>query len=58
MLMELLVITWRTGVMVEKMINKAYGAYAYAMIDLNGRLDDDQVAKIDRIPEVIRVRVV
>ena len=43
---------------IENMINKAYGAYAYAMIDLNGRLDDQQIADIDRIPEVIRVRVV
>ena len=34
----------------------AYGAYAHAMIDLNGRLDADQVAKIDRIPEVICAR--
>ena len=58
MLNQFLEITCSTGLNVENMINKAYGAYAYAMIDLNGRLDDDQVAKIDRIPEVIRVRVV
>ena len=58
MLNQFLEITCSTGLNVENMINKAYGAYAYAMIDLNGRLDDDQVEKIDRIPEVIRVRVV
>lgn len=58
MLNQFLEITCSTGLNVENMINKAYGAYAYAMIDLNGRLDADQVAKIDRIPEVIRVRVV
>ena len=58
MLNQFLEIACSTGLNVENMINKAYGAYAYAMIDLNGRLDDDQVAKIDRIPEVIRVRVV
>ena len=58
MLNQFLEIACSTGLNVENMINKAYGAYAYAMIDLNGRLDDEQVAKIDRIPEVIRVRVV
>ncbi|MFR3351400.1 MAG: NAD(P)-dependent oxidoreductase [Oscillospiraceae bacterium] len=58
MLNQFLEIACSTGLNVENMINKAYGAYAYAMIDLNGRLDADQVAKIDCIPEVIRVRVV
>ena len=58
MLNQFLEITCSTGLNVENMINKAYGAYAYAMIDLNSRLDANQVAKIDRIPEVIRVRVV
>ena len=58
MLNQFLEIACSTGLNVENMINKAYGAYAYAMMDLNGCLDDDQIARIDRIPEVIRVRVV
>ena len=40
------------------MINKAYGAYAYALIDLNGHLSDEQIMLLRAIPEVIRVRVV
>ena len=58
MLNQFLEIACSTGLNVENMINKAYGAYAYAMMDLYGCLDDDQIARIDRIPEVIRVRVV
>ena len=58
MLNQILELACSTGLNVENMINKAYGAYAYAMMDLNGCLDDDQIARIDRIPEVIRVRVV
>ena len=40
------------------MINKAYGEYAYAMIDMNGELTPEQIAAIRAIPAVIRVRVV
>ena len=47
-----------TGLNVDNMINKAYGAYAYAMIDLSGELTDEQIAQLCEIPEVIRVRVV
>ena len=47
-----------TGLNVDNMINKAYGAYAYALIDLNGNLTDDQIMRLRAIPEVIRVRVV
>ena len=51
MLNQFLEIACSTGLNVENMINKAYGVYAYAMMDLNGCLDDDQIARIDRIPE-------
>ena len=47
-----------TGLNVDNMINKAYGAYAYALIDLNGHLSDEQIMLLRAIPEVIRVRVV
>ena len=58
MLNQFLEIACSTGLNVENMINKAYGAYAYALIDLNGYLDDAQVEALRAIPEVIRVRVV
>ena len=58
MLNQFLEIACATGLNVENMINKAYGKYAYAMIDLNGELTDEQVTALRRVPEVIRVRVV
>lgn len=58
MLNQFLEIACSTGLNVENMINKAYGAYAYALIDLNGNLNEAQVDAIRAIPEVIRVRVV
>ena len=58
MLHRFLDIACATGLNVDNMINKAYGAYAYALIDLSGCLDPDQVMRLKAIPEVIRVRVV
>ena len=58
MLNSILTIACATGLNVDNMINKAYGAYAYAMIDLSGELTDEQIAQLCEIPEVIRVRVV
>ena len=58
MLNQFLQIACSTGLNVENMINKAYKDYAYAMIDLNGELDEAQVEALKSIPDVIRVRVV
>lgn len=58
MLNQFLEIACSTGLNVENMINKAYGAYAYALIDLNGELDANQIERLRAIPDVIRVRVV
>ena len=58
MLNQFLQIACSTGLNVENMINKAYKDYAYAMIDLNGELDEEQVEALRKIPDVIRVRVV
>ena len=58
MLNQFLEIACATGLNVENMINKAYGEYAYAMIDLNGELTAQQIEALRKIPEVIRVRVV
>ena len=58
MLNQFLQIACSTGLNVENMINKAYRDYAYAMIDLNGELSEEQVEALKSIPDVIRVRVV
>lgn len=58
MLNHFLDIACSTGLNVDNMINKAYGEYAYAMIDLNGELSQEQIDALRAIPEVIRVRVV
>ena len=58
MLNQFLQIACSTGLNVENMINKAYCDYAYAMIDLNGELNEAQVEALRSIPDVIRVRVV
>ena len=58
MLNRFLDIACSTGLNVDNMINKAYGAYAYALIDLSGELTSDQISRLSAIPEVIRVRVV
>ena len=58
MLNQFLQIACSTGLNVENMINKAYRDYAYAMIDLNGELSEEQVEALKNIPDVIRVRVV
>ena len=58
MLNQFLQIACSTGLNVENMINKAYRDYAYAMIDLNGELSEQQVEALRAIPDVIRVRVV
>ena len=58
MLNQFLQIACSTGLNVENMINKAYKDYAYAMIDLNGELDEEQIEALRSIPDVIRVRVV
>ena len=58
MLNQFLQIACSTGLNVENMINKAYRDYAYAMIDLNGELSEEQVDALKNIPDVIRVRVV
>ena len=58
MLNQFLQIACSTGLNVENMINKAYRDYAYAMIDLNGELSQEQVEALRKIPDVIRVRVV
>ena len=58
MLNQFLQIACSTGLNVENMINKAYRDYAYAMIDLNGELNEAQVEALRSIPDVIRVRVV
>ena len=40
------------------MANKSRGDYAYTMIDVEDKITDNLVKKLDKIDGVIRVRVV
>ncbi len=40
------------------MLNKSRGDYAYTMLDVDGRITDDTIAKVNAIEGVIKVRVI
>ncbi len=42
---------------VEHMVNKSKGEYAYTIIDVSGKIDDEMVSSIRGMGEVLRVRV-
>lgn len=50
--------TGLSGMNIENMLNKSRGDIAYTMVDVDGKLDDDLVAKIAAIDGVIRVRAI
>jgi len=43
---------------IENMLNKSKGDYAYTMLDIDGKLSDEIIAKIDAIDGVINIRVI
>ncbi len=43
---------------IENMLNKSRGDYAYTMLDVDGRITDDTIAKVNAIEGVIKVRVI
>lgn len=47
-----------TGTNIADMFNKTRGDYAYALLDLDSRIDQATVDKLNAIDEVVRVRVV
>ncbi|MBP5291873.1 MAG: phosphoglycerate dehydrogenase [Lachnospiraceae bacterium] len=43
---------------IENMSDKSRGEYAYALIDITGKVDDEMVARLSAIPDVGRVRLI
>ena len=43
---------------IENMLSKSRGEYAYTMIDINAKVDDDILAALGAIDGVVRVRVI
>lgn len=43
---------------IENMVNKSKGDYAYTIIEINGDLPDDSVARVASIDSVIKTRVI
>lgn len=46
------------GVNVENMTNKSRGDYAYTLVDVGSPVEDHVIADIEKIPGIIRVRVI
>ena len=46
------------GINISEMSNKSRGDYAVSMFDLDSRVDDEIIKKINEIPGVIRARIV
>ncbi len=43
---------------IENMLNKSRGDYAYTMLDVDGKVDDSVVEKLNAIDGVIKIRVI
>ena len=43
------------GINIENMLNKSKKDYAYTILDVNNDIDNEQLAKLSAIPDVIRV---
>lgn len=46
------------GINISNMVNKSKGDYAYTLIDVDSTANDDIIAKLNAIDDVIRVRVI
>ena len=46
------------GINISNMVNKSKGDYAYTLIDVDSPANDDIIAKLNAIDDVIRVRVI
>jgi len=58
MIASILDVTSEQNINVEHMINKARGEYAYTIIDLGSRADEEISSKISALEDVLRVRVI
>ena len=46
------------GINISNMVNKSKGDYAYTLIDVDTPYNDEIIAKLSAIDDVIRVRVI
>jgi len=57
MLTQIMTTLSADGINVENMTNKSRKDYAYTMVDINSRINDDHAEDLRRIPGMIRLRV-
>ena len=58
MLANITTLLAKDHVNVENMTNKSRGDYAYTMVDLGAKVDQDVIRDVENLPGVIRVRVI
>ena len=58
MLANITTLLARDGVNVENMTNKSQGDYAYTIVDLGTRVDENIIADVTNLANVIRVRII
>ena len=58
MLANITALLAKDHVNVENMTNKSRGDYAYTMVDLGARVDQDVIRDVEELDGVIRVRVI
>ena len=58
MLANITILLSKDGVNVENLSNKSKGDYAYTMVDLGNKVEDDVIADVKNLANVIRVRVI
>ncbi len=46
------------GINIENMQSKSKKDYAYTILDVTGKVKDDTAANIEKLPEIIRVRII
>ena len=58
MLANITALLSKDGVNVENMSNKSQGNYAYTLVDLGARVEQDVIKDVKQLANVIRVRVI
>ena len=58
MLANITTLLSKDGVNVENLSNKSKGDYAYTMVDLGTRVEEDVIEGVRKLPNMIRVRIV
>ena len=58
MLANITALLAKDHVNVENMTNKSRGDYAYTMVDLGAKVDENVIRDVEELPGVIRVRII